>query len=60
MALANATAMEELTRNDDETRLALGVLNNVIRRMAALPGERVIVLISSGFLNPDEISEQSK
>jgi VWFA-related protein len=60
MALANSTAMEELTRNDDETRLALGVLNNVIRRMAALPGERLIVLISPGFLNPDEISEQSK
>jgi VWFA-related protein len=60
MALANATALEELNRNDDETRLALGVLNNVIRRMAALPGERVIVLVSPGFLNPDEISEQSK
>jgi hypothetical protein len=28
--------------------------------MAALPGERVIVLVSPGFLNPDEISEQSK
>ena len=57
--LAQATSMEELNRHNDETRLALGVLNNVVRRMASLPGERVIVLVSPGFLNPDALSQQS-
>lgn len=58
-ALAEATALEELTRNDDETRLAFSVMNDVIRRTAAMPGERTIVLVSPGFLNPDEAKQQS-
>ncbi len=58
-ALAETTALEELTRNDDETRLAFSVMNDVIRRTAAMPGERTIVLVSPGFLNPDEVRHQS-
>jgi len=57
--IARTTALEELNRNDDETRLTFGVLNNVIRRMAALPGERVIVFASPGFINPDELAQQT-
>ncbi len=58
-SLAEATALEELIRNDDETRLAFSVTNDVIRRTAAMPGERTIVLVSPGFLNPDELKQQS-
>ena len=58
LAMARATALEELTRNDDQTRMALGILNNLIGRMAASPGERTIVLVSPGFINPDEIAKQ--
>ncbi len=58
--MAQTAAIEELNRRDDETRLALDQLNNVIRRMAALPGERIIILASPGFINPDEISRQSE
>ena len=34
-------------------------MNDVIRRTAAMPGERTIVLVSPGFLNPDEAKQQS-
>lgn len=33
-----------------DTRVALGVLNKVVRRMEVLPGGRTIVLVSPGFL----------
>jgi VWFA-related protein len=56
--MAETTALEELNRNDDETRMALNILNNLIGRTAAMPGERTIVLVSPGFINPDEISQQ--
>ncbi len=58
LAMARATALEELTRNDDQTRMALGILNNLVGRMAASPGERTIVLVSPGFINPDEVAKQ--
>jgi VWFA-related protein len=37
-----------------DSRFALEVLTNVIRRMSALPGTKSIVLISQGFLALDE------
>ena len=58
--LARSTALEELNVGDHETRVSLGVLQNVIRRMAGLPGERTIILVSPGFLNPDALSQQTE
>jgi len=51
-ALAQQAAMQELSLGDAETRLALGTIKDVVRRMSAVPGQRTIVLVSPGFLTP--------
>ncbi len=51
-------ATRVLATNDRDTRLALTVLNDLVRRMALLPGGRTIVLASSGFLLTDDYRSQ--
>lgn len=46
---ARAKAMQELTEGDYETRLALTTLKSAIRRISAMPGQRTLVLVSTGF-----------
>ncbi|MBV9508419.1 MAG: VWA domain-containing protein, partial [Acidobacteriia bacterium] len=58
-ALAQSTAYRELSVGDQETRLATGVLKDVVRRISVMPGSRSIVLASPGFFltidhRPDE------
>jgi VWFA-related protein len=48
--MAQGAARQELTIGEQGTRITLGVIKNVIRRMSAMPGQRVIVLASPGFL----------
>lgn len=45
-------AMEVLNAGQVDSRLALGVLKNAVRRLTAMPGQRNLVLISPGFLTP--------
>lgn len=47
---ARGAASRALSAGDYETRLALNVLKDSIRRVSAMPGQRVLVLVSSGFL----------
>jgi VWFA-related protein len=47
---AENTAAQEFRQGDAETRLALGVIRQLIRRMAAMPGRRSMILVSPGFL----------
>jgi VWFA-related protein len=47
--LAQATAQRALSEGEQETRIAMGTLKDVVRRMGAMPGQRVIVMISPGF-----------
>jgi VWFA-related protein len=51
-ALVQSTAMQALDAGDQESHVALTVLNDVIRRMSMLPGQRSMVLASPGFLTP--------
>jgi hypothetical protein len=37
-----------------ETHVTLAVLKDVVRRMSAMPGQRIVVLISPGFFSPTE------
>jgi VWFA-related protein len=37
-----------------ETQVALAALKDVVRRMSAMPGERILVLVSPGFLTLSE------
>jgi VWFA-related protein len=57
--IVRAVAFSALNVGDHDTRLALGVLKSLVRRMATLPGSRNIVLVSPGFFltidhRPDE------
>src|ERR1035438_7146657 len=52
--MAQATASRVVAIGDQETRVSLKVLNSVVRRIAAMPGQRALVLISPGFLMLDQ------
>jgi len=54
--IAQAAAQQEIHLGDHETRLALGVLQELVRRMAAMPGQRSIILVSGGFVTLAEHS----
>ena len=54
--MAQQTAQQELNLGDHETRLAMGVIKELIRRMAAMPGQRSIILVSNGFVTLAEHS----
>ena len=48
-----ATAQRVLQENEVVNRREIGMLQAIMRRMAVLPGQRTIVLISPGFMTPD-------
>ncbi len=58
--VAVTTAQRALNSGDHETHLSLDALNQIVRRLAAMPGQRSILIISPGFYNPDDIPEQSE
>lgn len=47
--LAKAAAQRELSMGESSIQFAFANLDSLIRRMSALPGQRVIVLMSPGF-----------
>ncbi len=49
-ALADSMAMKALSVGDAESEMTYRHLEDVIRRLAAMPGQRVLVLISPGFI----------
>jgi VWFA-related protein len=59
-AQVDAAAREKLSEGGQELRISLGVLRDIVRRIAALPGDRIIVLVSPGFMNPDELPMQAE
>ena len=48
--VARATAHEVLNASSAEIQSTLGILREVVQRIAAMPGSRSIVLVSPGFL----------
>ena len=58
-ATAIGAAAQALVQGDAESRLALGVLKDVVRRVANSPGQRTIILVSPGFLTPRMETEYS-
>jgi len=50
--IADATAKQVLNEGSHESHVTLTVLNDIVRRMSALPGQRSVVLVSPGFLTP--------
>jgi VWFA-related protein len=54
VAMAKQAARETFLVGDRETLASLDTLRNVVSRMGTVPGQRTIVLISSGFLVLDD------
>jgi VWFA-related protein len=52
--VVRGAASRALAFGENDTRLALSVLKDVVQRMSATPGQRSIVLVSSGFYVPDD------
>jgi VWFA-related protein len=48
--MALRAASQVLSAGDQEAHVSLTVLNQVVGRMSALPGERILLLVSPGFL----------
>lgn len=55
-----AAAQRELSVGEQGTRVALSALKDVVRRMATMPGQRLIVIVSPGFLTLNSESLQYK
>jgi len=58
-ALAQSTASRQVNLGDSETRLSIGALRDVVRRISSMPGQRSVILVSSGFLISDYTQEES-
>jgi VWFA-related protein len=56
--IAEQAARTELPLGDHETRIAMGVIRDLVRRMAAMPGQRSIILVSGGFVTLAEHSTE--
>jgi VWFA-related protein len=56
--MARSASMRELTLGDHDTQVSLAGLQDAVRRIAAMPGQRSLVLVSPGFYNPDHLQEQ--
>jgi VWFA-related protein len=53
-AAVQAIARQVLSAGEHDTHLTMTVLKDVVRRMGAMPGQRIVVLISPGFLSSEE------
>jgi VWFA-related protein len=47
-----ANAARQLSIGNQESHISLGVLKDVVRRIAVMPGQRSVVVVSPGFLTP--------
>jgi len=54
-ALARSAARQALTLGDQETHISLISLKDVVRRVAATPGDHSIILVSPGFITPQQL-----
>src|SRR6266436_1863252 len=59
-SLAQAATYRALSQGDNETLYAYRHLEEVTRRLASMPGQRVLVLVSPGFISSTLTSEASE
>jgi VWFA-related protein len=56
--IVQGAAQMVLSTGNQETRVALFTLRDLVRRMAAAPGKRTILLLSPGFYTPEQQAEK--
>ncbi len=59
-SMALAAAQRTLNEGDSQTLYAYRHLGDIVRRLASMPGQRVLVLVSPGFLSTTLQSEASE
>jgi VWFA-related protein len=59
--LAETAAMQSLAMGEQDVRVTLASVREIVRKMAALPGQTVLILVSPGFLlTPETRAEESQ
>src|SRR5947207_381263 len=58
--LAQASADRMVAQGDSETQYAYRHLEDMVRRLASMPGQRILVLVSPGFISSTLQSEASE
>src|SRR5271165_3027739 len=60
--LVNNAAAESLQIGDQDVRVTLGAVREIVRKMSAMPGQRTLILVSPGFLTmtPEALIEKSQ
>ena len=60
--LAESAAMRVLAIGDQDIQVSLATLRDFVRKMIALPGQRLLILVSPGFLilTPEARSDESQ
>ena len=53
--LAQSTASRVVNMGEHDARLALSVIEGAIRRLSAVPGDRTLIFVSSGFYMQDDL-----
>jgi len=51
--IVRSFARQVLTLGEEQSRIKLRLLSDIVRRMSGLPGQRILVLVSPGFLSPE-------
>ncbi len=51
--MVQGVAVQTLQTGEEDSRLALRVLKDAVRRILVMPGQRNLVLVSPGFLTPE-------
>jgi hypothetical protein len=58
--MAMNSASQVLSAGEHETRVALSVLSDIVRRITAAPGQRTMILVSPGFIRTnDQLQEET-
>jgi VWFA-related protein len=58
--MARSAASTQLSLGNHETQIALGTMKDVVRRISVMPGQRTVILVSPGFLNPEQKQQESE
>jgi len=60
--VVRSAAAQSLAIGDQDVRVALDLVREMVRRMGALPGQHTLILVSPGFLTvtPDAMTEKSQ
>jgi VWFA-related protein len=60
--LVESASREAIQAGDQDVRMTLGLIGNIVRKMGTMQGQRSLILISPGFLTmtPDAVAEKSR